>query len=458
MNGFRRYPALTISLYPPIFPVAEAIAFSIFGFSHPVAQATVAAFAGLAAWAAYRLGRTAVDPLEATSGVLLLFAAPTILLWSRQVMMELPSLGFLLLAAGNLLRYQSGHRSRDLMLATLLLLGAVYTKQTAIFAAPAFAIALVAGHGWQGLRDRHVWAAAAIGLIGLLPLAAFTVIAAPGTLEIALGQGIAAQSGGALRDAGHFARAYAYIGALPEVIGWPLLIAAAAYLAFAAARGWQTIAEKRLAVLMLAWFGCAFLFVSAVGHFEPRYALPMAVPCAALTLLLLARLSLPPGIVLATGILLFGISAGTQHVGRIAGYDKVAAYVLDHSSQNDVIWFQGNESKNLAFSLRSRSSTPKVFLLRAEKFLVDYHIIRDWGVSDRGWTPQQLHDLVDRTGISMVVLEPDFWADLPSMGRMQEYIRSERFTQVAEFRIASDEPSHRVTIKIFVNNQPAVNR
>src|ERR1700733_4244485 len=31
---FRRFPALSISLYPPLFPLAEAAAFSLFGFSH----------------------------------------------------------------------------------------------------------------------------------------------------------------------------------------------------------------------------------------------------------------------------------------------------------------------------------------------------------------------------------------------------------------------------------------
>jgi 4-amino-4-deoxy-L-arabinose transferase-like glycosyltransferase len=163
---FRHYPAVTISMYPPIFPVAEAFAFSLFGFSHAVAQATVAAFAGLAVFGAYRLARTAMGRAEAGGGVLLLFAAPGILLWSRQVMMELPSLAFLLLAGGCFLGYQASRRSVDLALTTLLLLAAVYTKQTAIFAVPAFAIALIATERWQGLRDKRVLLAAAAGVIG----------------------------------------------------------------------------------------------------------------------------------------------------------------------------------------------------------------------------------------------------------------------------------------------------
>nr|WP_294551573.1 glycosyltransferase family 39 protein [uncultured Rhodopila sp.] len=458
---FRHYPAVTISLYPPIFPLAEAFAFTLFGVSHAVAQATVAAFTGLAVFGGYRLARTAMGRAEAGAGVLLLFAAPTILLWSRQVMMELPSLAFLLLAAACFLGFQASRRTRDLVLSVLLLLAAVYTKQTAIFAVPAFAVALIATAGWQGLRDRRVWLAAAAGVIGLLPLAGFTLIAAREALDIALGRGIAAASGGALQGGGHLAQTVAYGLALPEVVGWPLLVAAACYTALVPVRGWRTPAEQRLAVLMFAWFACGFAFVSFTGHFDARYALPLAVPCAMLCALLIARLpgrTIRPFAALTAGAAWFAVSVWAHPIDRISGYDAVAAYILDHSKQDDAIWFQASESKSVSFSLRSRSPEPKVVLLRAEKFLVDYRIARDWGISDRGWTTRQLQDLIDRNDISMAVLEPGFWDDQPSMARMRDYILSDKFRLAAEIPITSDLPSHRTAISIFVRNRPAAAR
>ena len=183
----------------------------------------------------------------------------------------------------------------------------------------------------------------------------------------------------------------------------------------------------------------------------------LVVPCAVLTLMLLPRLIRPPlraWLALAGGLIVFGVSVSTHGVDRMSGYDKVAEYILQHSRQDDVIWFQGNESKNLIFSLRSHSPTPKVYVLRAEKFLVDYHFLREWGVEDRGWTADALQAMVDRYGITMVVLQPEFWADLPSVRRMQEYIESDRFTPVAEFPITADEASQRATIRIFVNQRP----
>jgi hypothetical protein len=449
---FRHFPALTISLYPPIFPLAEAAAFGLFGFSHPVAQATVAAFTGLAAFGVYRLCRTVQNRIAATGAMLLMFSAPGVLLWSRQVVMELPALAFVLLASGYLLRYQASRQRGDLLMATALGLAAAYTKQTSIFIAPCFAIALVADEGARVLRNRAIWSAAAVGVAGMIPLGVFTLNVSPVLLDIALGRGRAVPADGAGVESG-WTQATAYWLALPSVVGWPLLLASTACLGFIAIRGWRSLAERRLVILMVAWFICDFVFISVTSQVEFRYAMALAVPCAVVASLLVARLfrqKLASWAALGAGAALFGVYLATEPVYRMSGYDKVAAYLLDHSAQDDVVWFQGAESKNLSFALRSHASTPKLFVLRAEKYLVDYYMVREWGVTDGGWTPETVRDLIRRERVSIVVLQPDFWSDLPSMAHMQDYFRSNHFREVAEFPISADEPSQRTTIKVFV--------
>lgn len=456
---FRRYPALSISLYPPIFPLAEALAFALFGFSHPVAQGTVGAFTILAGFGVYRVGRTVTDPMGAAGAIMLTFSASGILLWSRQVMMEVPALAFLLLATSYFLNYQDTRRTWDLMAATTLTLCAVYTKQPAIFIAPAFVIALLIDDGRRVIRDRMVWTAAGLSILCLLPLAAFTLWAARDAIDIALGQGIAANSGGAVQVAGHWTQAEAYIIALPDIAGWPLLTAALGYGVIMSTNGWKNIAEKRLAVLMLAWFGCDFGFVSMTGHFEARYGIALGVPCAILTLLLILRLPIGSRrsiVAFAAGAAVFAASVATSKVYTMAGYDKVAAYVLDHTRPDDVVWVQAKETKNLIFSIRSHDPLHKLFILRCEKFLINYHVTRDWGVEDRGWTSADIEELIDRNKVSMVVLQPDFWTDLPSMALMQAYIYSDRFKEIAAFPITADDRSQRATIRIFVNQRPTV--
>jgi 4-amino-4-deoxy-L-arabinose transferase-like glycosyltransferase len=452
IEWFARYPALTISLYPPIFAMAEALVFALFGFSHPAAQATVAAFSALAAGGAYFTARTAMPPLAAVGAALLLFATPNVLLWSRQVVMELPALAFLLVGAAVLLRYQSAGGTWRLFLAVIFILAAVYTKQTALFVVPAFAIALLAQEGPSLLCRRPVWLAAATGVIGLLPLAVFTIMFAPLAIEAAFGQGT-----GSIENPGEASRISiaaftVYARALPEIVGLPSLVGALGYLGLLTTRGWRGGAERRLVVLMLGWFAVDYVFISGTAHFEARYGTTLTIPPAILSALFVTRLAGPrlqSFAALAAGIALFSTAIATQKVPRITGYDAVAAYVVNNSEQDSVVLFQGNESKNLVFSIRSHSATPKVFILRAEKLLVNYTIIREWGITDRNLSTSDIEALIDNNRISTVILQPDFWTDQPSIARLQALVYSDRFQQVAEFPIASDVPSHRTTIKVF---------
>src|ERR1700722_2880484 len=92
LEWFHHYPALTISLYPPIFPLAEAAVFGIFGFSHASAQATVTLFVVMAAYGIYRLSRTSVGILPATAAGVMLLATPEVLRWSREIVMDVPAM------------------------------------------------------------------------------------------------------------------------------------------------------------------------------------------------------------------------------------------------------------------------------------------------------------------------------------------------------------------------------
>ncbi len=105
-------------------------------------------------------------------------------------------MAFLLLAASMLLQYQARPGAWRLMAVVGLLLGAVYTKQTAIFAAPAFAVALFAEEGLALFRKRSTWLAMVGGIVGLLPLAAFTIMYASQNIDSAIGQGAASITGG----------------------------------------------------------------------------------------------------------------------------------------------------------------------------------------------------------------------------------------------------------------------
>lgn len=454
---FLHYPALTISLYPPLLPVTEALAFTIFGFSHAVAQGVVSVFALICAFGCAAMVRTATSRSVAAAAALLLFATPSVLLWSRQVMMEVPTMAFLVLAAAMLLRYQSIGGQRRLHGAAVLFVAAVYTKQTAIFAAPAFALALMWEDGVRVLRAKPTWIAIVGSILGLVPLVLFTLKFAAQNIDTAIGQGTASSSGDVGASHVSWQTMTVYGSALPEIAGWATMAGAAGYLGLIAIRGCADPGERRLVRLMCAWFATDYLMISLTGHFEARYGIFLAVPVVVLCVLFVVRMipdcwrSVVP--ISLSGII-FCFAVYTNPEPRMSGYNKVAQYIADHAGINDVVLLHCYESKNFVFSMRVRVPEPKVFIIRTEKLLVNYNILREWGIADRNVSREEIENLIDRLGVTYIVMQPDFWADQPSMARFQEVIRSNRFTEVATFPIESDQASQRTVITIYKNNRP----
>jgi len=450
---FRHYPALTISAYPPVFPVVEAAMFALFGFSNAIAQATVTAFCGVAACGAYRLARTCMAPLASAAFILMFFATPCVLLWSRRVMMELPFLSFLLLGAAALLEYQTTAKNGKLWLALCMVLAAVYTKQSAIFAAPAFAAALLLEDGATLLRRPAVWIAAGLGLVALLPLVAFTVVYALPMLEI--GMGTFPGSGG-----GSQGLALDYLQALPAIVGWLPFIGALGYVVLVCAKGWRDVFERRLAVLMFCWFVCGFAFLSLTAHFEERYGIILTVPSAAFCVMFVVRLApqtLSGGLAFVGALALFGFSLPAYPIPKVKGYSDAAAYLINHAHSGDVVLLDIDNTANFSFGLRESDNRQKLYVLRAEKIFVNYLFGGNTIKFDRGFSTQQIKSVINRYGVSYVVLqEPGLWINEPSMARLEAFVRnSGEFQEIASLPIDSVIKSKRVKIDIFVNKNPA---
>ena len=449
---YLHFPAITIAMYPPIFPMVEAIVFALAGFSHVTAQLTVTGFTALGVFYFYRICRTAMPPLGAAGATLLLLSMPVIALWSRQVMLEMPTLALLLAAMFHLLRHFESGRAGPLILATILIAGAICTKQTAAFAVPVFAVAIITERGWRALGQRLMWLAAALGFVLLLPYGIYTVMFAWHNLALAGGIGTeAAKVGFSSKTLVWYAKA------LPDISGLAPLGAAALYIILLAARGPAGRAERRLALLMIAWFVIDYLFITPFAHREVRYGFFLAPAVAALAGLLISRL-LPPApgawLTAVAGALAFSWTLVASPVPRVGGYEAVARYVLARAPKDTVVLFHGLHSPNFVFALRAAAPAPKFYVLRAEKLLVDYQIVREWGINDRNMTEADIAAMVDRYGIEYIVLQLDFWTDQPSVARLQAYMQSDRFEVVATFPIIATEPRREMQILALRNRTP----
>lgn len=214
VNYYLQYPALTILFYPPLMPLIMAGFYALFGFSHPVAQASIAVFYWLLGLGTYLLARRWLPLWQAFAVSILLIAAPEVTLWGRQVMLDIPAYAWLVISVLFLLRYLDSGRPAPLYLMILFLLCALYTKQTVIFAAAVFSLVILAGRGPGVLRQRSTWLAVTLFTVCLLPLIYLTIEFGQVNVDSAAGARAADLGRGQLG-----AWTY-YLKQMPRQLGW----------------------------------------------------------------------------------------------------------------------------------------------------------------------------------------------------------------------------------------------
>ena len=168
------YPAISVGYHPPVFHVAEAMCFAIFGVSPQSARLTVALFAALSVVLLYSLiRRTHGDDGFALLCVLAFISLRMSQQAASDIMLEFPALFFVLLAMHCLLRFQEGFTWKAALAYAVVSSLAIWTKQHAVFLGLIpFLMVLTTGN-WQELKRLPLWGGAALFGVSCLLLAAF---------------------------------------------------------------------------------------------------------------------------------------------------------------------------------------------------------------------------------------------------------------------------------------------
>jgi hypothetical protein len=89
---YLEHPCLGLVVYyPPLFAAVEAVMFTLFGIAAWVARLTVVLFVVAAAWLIFMIGRELFGTVAGIAGAVLTLITPAGVTWSRQVMLEWPS-------------------------------------------------------------------------------------------------------------------------------------------------------------------------------------------------------------------------------------------------------------------------------------------------------------------------------------------------------------------------------
>jgi Dolichyl-phosphate-mannose-protein mannosyltransferase len=434
IDYYLRRPALTIMFYPPLFYAAEAITFALAGVSHFVAQFTVSLFALLLGVSSYILARTVLPRWSALGAALLVIGTPETAFWGRQVMLDVPAYALVAAGAACLAGYVTEARPVTIYAAALFVLAAIYTKYNAGFIAPALAVGFVVAKGRAVLRDRHVWIAAGITVIGVLP--AIAILLRFGAQNLASMSGL---QGTLPLDS--LACWLFYLQTLPAQIGWLTTVLATGGVVLIMKRAGSG-KDRWAYALLLAWLAVGYLFFSLISLKEPRdtvmVLLPLAIAAPLFLLVVLPRkLGEPAGLALGIGTLLYTLIFCP--VPRVAGYQDIAIYLAKTVPHDGVVLYSGYRDGNLIFDLATITNRSDITVVRVDKLLLSAPVgERRRGIKQADYDEAAIARMLRNLGAAYFVVQPGFWSDLAVMGRFANVVKSSDYVKAAHFDLTGD--------------------
>ena len=449
---YLRYPNLGIvTFYPPFFAAVEAVFYSILGVSILTARLCVVAFALTGLIAMYWVTRQLFDRTTALIAAGLWATLPTTVLWSRQVMLEVPTVAMLLICLGCYLKYRSTNSILWLSLTTVSIILAFFTKQWAIFFAGVIFIDLLITLGFKKTFIPRHWIAmgSVVVVIGLYTLFSSRYAALSSLL-------VRGEDG--WRHLFSIENWIFYLKAMPEVLSWPMVAFTALGLLIAVSS--NTIHQLRTPML---WAVVFFLFASIIAYKEPRYFylfVPSAVILTAGGLihgLEKTNLAWAGRGLLMTMIVMQLINGWFQSPNRLGGFAP-AAGLIAQKPDADLVLIDAAREGDFIFALRSiQGPSGKIIPLRASKLLYSRAARRRWAYQAHVKNESQILKLIRDYGIRYLVVEsglpnvPD-WEDYfppPSQILRNVLKQKNNFENIASYPISSDAVWKNVTIDVY---------
>jgi hypothetical protein len=449
---YLRYPNLGIvTFYPPFFAAVEAISYALLGVSILAARLCVVAFALAGLFAMYWVTRQLFDRTTALIAAGLWASLPTTVLWSRQVMLEVPTVAILLICMGCYLKYRSTNSLTWLTFTALTLILAFFTKQWAIFFAGVILIDLLITLGFKKTFTlRH--------------LSMMVITAAIIGAYMLFSSKYASLSGFLVRGEDNWRHLLSptnwtfYLKAMPEVLGWPMVAFTTLGLLTAASLG--TIHPLRLPLL---WAVVFFIFASAIAYKEPRYFylfVPAAIILTAGGLihsLEKTNLAWTSRALLLTLMIFQFIVGYLQSPDRLSSFAPAAKLIVKQPNA-DLVLIDAAREGDFIFALRTiQGSEGNIIPLRASKLLYSRAARRRWAYETHVKNEAEILHLIRDYGIRYIIVEssppnvPD-WEDYfpPPSQMLRNVLRDNtRFEKIASYPISNNLVWQNVKIDVY---------
>jgi len=423
---YAQYPALGFVHWPPLFHLAEGVMFFLFGPSVVVARVTTLLFALLGLYFWFQLVSHLDGKWTAFISTVVLAGLPSVLLYEKAVMLEVPSLALCIVAIYFWVRYLEERSTRLACWFGLFAGLALLTKQQSVFLAPFCLIALLITRRWRLLWTATTFQALAICLL----------IAAP-FYALSLGVDISSIKANLTKGVEHIAHPYTYyLAMLPARLGKLLLGLSVVGIASCFFGG-----KREASQIMLAWIAAWYLVFTLIATKDPRYVTYWVPPfvyfaVALFTAKNMQRLARPIAVgMLAVLVARTSWSAWNYERPYVSGYNQVAQKIVS-SENGGVVLFDGDLAGNFIFFMRANDPRRHFVVLRKALYVTD--VMPQFGSVELVHSQADLDELLKEYGIKYVVVEKNARLEFNSQKILRKFLQTPRFRLAAEVPIASN--------------------
>jgi hypothetical protein len=383
---YARMPALSLPYHPPLFPLIEAVFFSVLGVNVLAARLAIAIAVAVSAILFFQLiVTTHRSHLVAALSTVTFLSLPVPLWLASDVMLEFPALTFTLLAFRCLCGVETEYPLKRALVFAVLAGAAVWTKQQTVFlgAVPFFYIALIGQ--WRLFLQRSIWISSAVFMVLVAGLAALSLSfkgvgvnqAAPpeGTIHVLL------------RNAKYYILHY------PDAVGPAGVVLLIAFAGALAGR----LLERRQIAIYIAWAGSSLLVLLLIGPFSVRYLFFVYPALFVLGYASLIRLTgkWPAGrrttIAVCVGLLALARNLESSSSVFLRGPDE-AARLLTAAAPRRILYCGGTDG-SFIFNYRALDTASKTTIIAGAKLPASV------------FTPAGLNHFAHRYGVQYIVLE-----------------------------------------------------
>lgn len=428
-----QYPALGLLVWPPLFYFAEGAAMSVFGTSYLVGRCVVTAFALLACVYLNRLVSRTHGRGVAAAVVLLFAFTPLVFVYSRQVMLEVPTLALCLMATFHFVRYLDESRRRDVFIAAIASACAALTRFDAVYLLPLFVLLLLARSRFDLLWRREVLAAAGVALLMVAPFYALAATEVGSLHSRQASQAVVPETA----DQTLLERLLYYPASIPQQTG--LVLGVVAVGGLIELRHWERRRENLpyLAMLIATW-----LTFTPIAEQQPRHAIYWVPALAVLAwsgITAISRCRFQTLLRPALFALLLGSTVSAAVSVRrpdLSGYQAAARWVLGQSPEPSRFLFDGWLDGNFTFHVRHLDPERRHTVLRGDKLFYGFLCVPETDFAEYASNEQEMLDILHEFDPAFIVVETPLSLDIPTAERLRDVLRE----HPEKFELANEIP------------------